>query len=69
MTSTGEKIRQLAPHWGVMFLLMLAVLAVVERLVGPVGFVPSMVLVFAVAFGYPIAARALGVAPPVWQRP
>lgn len=68
MTSTGEKIRQLAPHWGVMFLLMLVVLAVVERFVGPVGFVPSMVIVLAVALGYPIVARALGVAPPLWQR-
>ncbi|MFO8116457.1 MAG: hypothetical protein R6U01_14060 [Halorubrum sp.] len=68
MTSTREKIRQLAPHWAVMFLLMMAVLTLVERVVGSVGFVPSVALVVAVAAAYPFVVRALGVAPPVWQR-
>jgi hypothetical protein len=68
MTGTAEKVRQLAPHWGVMFVAMLAVLALVERVLGSLSLLPSMLLVVAVAFGYPILARALGVAPPVWQR-
>lgn len=68
MTSTREKIRQLAPHWAAMFLLMIAVLTLVERVVGSVGFVPSVALVVAVAVAYPFVVRALGVAPPVWQR-
>lgn len=69
MVSTAEKIRQLAPHWGVMFLVMFVALALIERIVGDIGFLPSMVLIFAIAFGYPFVVRALGVAPPVWRRP
>jgi len=51
-----------------MFLLMIAVLTLVERAVGEVGVVPSVGLVIAVGVGYPYAVRALGVAPPVWRR-
>jgi hypothetical protein len=69
MSSTGAKVRQLAPHWAAMFLLMIAGLTLVERIVGPLGLVPSVALVLAVGIGYPYAVRALGVAPPVWQRP
>lgn len=69
MADTAGKIRQLAPHWGVMFVLMFVMLAVVERTVGPPSLLLSLVLVFAVAFGYPLLVRALGVAPPVWQQP
>lgn len=68
MTSTAEKIRQLAPHWGIMFVAMFVTLAVVQRYFGDLGFLPSMVLVLVVAFAYPFVVRALGVAPPVWQR-
>ncbi|WP_128905957.1 hypothetical protein [Halorubrum amylolyticum] len=68
MIETAEKVRQLAPHWGVMFVAMFVVLALVERVVGSLSVLPSMLLVFAVAFGYPVVVRALGVAPPVWQR-
>jgi len=69
MTDTAEKIRQLSPHWGAMFVVMFVVLAIVERVVGSLSFLASMLLVFVVAFGYPIVVRALGVAPPIWQRP
>lgn len=68
MTTTTEKVRQLAPHWGVMFALMLALLAVVERLAGEVPFWGSLLLVSVVAFGYPVVVRFLGVEPAVWRR-
>ena len=68
MTTTAEKVRQLAPHWAVMFVAMFVALALVERAVGGLGFVASMALVLTVAFGYPSVVRALGVAPPVWKR-
>ncbi|WP_144800115.1 hypothetical protein [Halorubrum depositum] len=68
MSSTAEKVRQLAPHWAAMFLLMIAVLALVERTVGEIGLVPSVVLVIAVAIGYPYVVRTIGVAPPLWRR-
>ncbi|ELZ40136.1 hypothetical protein C471_08200 [Halorubrum saccharovorum DSM 1137] len=51
-----------------MFVVMFVVLALVERVVGSLSFLPSMLLVFVVAFGYPVVVRTLGVAPPVWQR-
>ena len=68
MSSTAEKVRQLAPHWGVMFVAMFTALAVADRAVGGLGSVASMALVLVIAFGYPFVARAFGVAPPVWQR-
>ncbi len=61
-------MRQLAPHWAAMFLLMVAALSLVERVVGAPGLLPSAGVVVAVAIGYPCAVRALGVAPPVWRR-
>jgi hypothetical protein len=69
MSSPAEKVRRLVPHWAAMFLLMIAVLTLVERVAGAPGLLLSAGLVVAVAIGYPYVVRALGVAPPVWQRP
>jgi len=68
MSSATEKVRQLAPHWTVMFVAMFAALAVVERALGGLGLVASLLIVLAIAVAYPVVVRALGVAPPVWQR-
>ncbi|MGM0448062.1 MAG: hypothetical protein ACQERM_07405 [Methanobacteriota archaeon] len=68
MTSATEKVRQLAPHWAVMFVAMFVALAAVERLVGGLGLAASLGVVLVIAFAYPFVVRALGVAPPVWQR-
>lgn len=68
MTSVSETVRQLAPHWAVMFVAMFVALAAVERAGGGVGLAVSTVIVLAIAFGYPFVVRALGVAPPVWRR-
>jgi hypothetical protein len=68
MSTRAEKVRQLAPHWAVMFVAMFVALAVVDRVVGGLGTVASLALVLAIAFGYPFVVRALGVAPPVWRR-
>jgi len=51
-----------------MFVAMFVALAVVERAAGELGLALSLVLVLAIAFAYPVVVRALGVAPPVWQR-
>lgn len=67
MSSATEKVRQLAPHWAVMFVVMFVALAGVERVVGELGLAVSMVIVLVIAFAYPVVVRALGVAPPVWQ--
>ncbi len=68
MTSTAEKVRQLAPHWGVMFVAMFVSLALIESLVGQLALWQSLLLVLVIAFGYPIVVRKLGIAPEVWQR-
>ncbi|GAA0517754.1 hypothetical protein SAMN04488066_1289 [Halorubrum aquaticum] len=68
MNSLAETVRQLAPHWGVMFVAMLAVLAVAERVVDGVPLWASLLLVLLVAVGYPSFVRAVGVAPDVWKR-
>lgn len=68
MTSTSETVRQLAPHWGVMFVLMFGTLAIAEQFITTeIGFIPSIVLTLVIVLAYPTVARALGVAPPVWQ--
>ena len=67
MTSTTEKVRQLAPHWAVMFVVMFVALAGVERVAGGLGLAASLVIVFVIAVAYPVVVRVLGVAPPVWQ--
>ncbi|MFW6382665.1 MAG: hypothetical protein ACOCZD_01345 [Haloferacaceae archaeon] len=68
MSDWTERVRQLAPHWAVMFLLMIGVLAVIEAYVMELSFWQSLVVVFAIGLGYPPVVRRLGVAPPVWQR-
>ncbi|OYR58714.1 hypothetical protein [Halorubrum halodurans] len=68
MNSLAETVRQLAPHWGVMFVAMLSGLAVAERVVVGVPLWGSLLVVLVVAVGYPPVVRALGVAPEVWDR-
>ncbi|WP_066412834.1 hypothetical protein [Halorubrum aethiopicum] len=68
MNSLAETVRQLAPHWGVMFVAMLSALAVAERVVAAVPLWGSLLVVLVVAVGYPPVVRVLGVAPDVWER-
>lgn len=68
MTSAPAKVRQLAPHWVVMFVAMFLALEVADRALGGLGLAASLALVVAIAVAYPFVVRALGVAPPVWQR-
>ncbi|MDZ5813351.1 hypothetical protein U4E84_18640 [Halorubrum sp. AD140] len=68
MSSATEKVRQLAPHWAVMFVAMFVALAVVERVLGGLGLGASLLTVLIIAVAYPAVVRTLGVAPPVWQR-
>lgn len=68
MTSAPAKVRQLAPHWVVMFVVMFLALGAADRAFGGLGLVASLALVMGIAVAYPFVVRALGVAPPVWQR-
>lgn len=68
MTPLSETVRQVAPHWGVMFVTMLVALAVAENVVDGVPLWASLFLVLVVAVGYPPVVRAIGVAPDVWEQ-
>lgn len=69
MSDWKERVRQLAPHWAAMFLLMIGVLAAIEAAFQlELSFWQSLVVVFVIGFGYPPVVRRLGVAPAVWQR-
>lgn len=66
MTAITERVRQLAPHWAVMILVLFALFALFERAFGSIAFWQSLVIVAVIAFGYPSVVRYLGVAPEVW---
>lgn len=67
MPTLSEKVRQLAPHWAVMVIIMYALLAVIQIVYGQLSFWQSVLLVVFIAFAYPTAVRMLGVAPEVWD--
>ncbi|MUW13990.1 hypothetical protein GJ633_04405 [Halorubrum sp. CBA1125] len=68
MTSATKTMRELAPHWAVMFLVMMLGLGAVDRYLGDAGLLPALALATVVAFGYPALLRRFGLAPPAWQR-
>lgn len=67
MTSTVERLRQLAPHWAVILVIVFVSFTLIENTVGPLELWQSLVVVAVIAFGYPIVVRSLGVAPEIWQ--
>jgi len=67
MTSTVERLRQLAPHWAVILVVVFVTFALIETTVGQLALWQSLVVVAVIAFGYPIVVRSLGIAPEIWQ--
>lgn len=67
MTSLRQKIRQLAPHWAAMFVLMILFVAIGESVVGSLSIWHSTAVIVATAIVYPTAVRYLGIAPETWQ--
>jgi hypothetical protein len=62
-----DKLLELAPHYLAMLLLVFVVLAVVQAIVGEVGFWVELAIVIVVVFAYrPIVLR-LGVGPRAWK--
>lgn len=62
-----NQIIELVPHYLAMLVLIFLVLAGVRVTVGEVGFWIELLLVIAVALGYPALVRQLDVAPSMWE--
>jgi len=58
--------KQLAPHWAVMLVGILAAFTLFETFVTALTTWSALAIVFVIAFGYPMVAVRLGFAPPVW---
>ena len=61
-------LRQVLPHYVVMFLLAIGSLLVVESAVGNVGLIVEFAVILVVLFAYRTAALRFGFAPEVWKR-
>jgi len=62
-----DGLKELAPHYVALMILVVLVLSVTQAVVGEVGFWMELVIVLAVVFAYrPIVIR-LGVAPSGWK--
>ncbi len=62
-----DHLLAVAPHYVALFLLLAGVLAVVDVLVGPLGFWAELAVVVAIAFLYRPLVLRLGVAPEPWR--
>lgn len=63
-----DRLREVAPHYIAMLLLVFLVLAVVRTGVGEIGFWTELVIIAVVVFAYrPIVIR-LGIAPSAWEQ-
>lgn len=63
-----EKLLELAGHYLVLLIVVFAVLAVIRRTLGDIGFWPELAVVVVIAFLYRPAVKALGVEPEMWKR-
>jgi len=61
-------LRQVLPHYVVMFLLSIGSLLVFESVAGNVGLFVEFAIILVVLFAYRTAALRFGFAPEVWKR-
>lgn len=63
-----DRLLEVAPHYVAMIVLVYLVLAVVEAVVGSLGFWTELVLIAAVVFAYRPLVMRLGVGPSAWEQ-
>lgn len=63
-----DRLLEVAPHYVAMIVLVYLVLAVVEAVVGGLGFWTELVLIAAVVFAYRPLVMRLGVGPSAWEQ-
>ncbi|MBX0323165.1 hypothetical protein EGH21_09005 [Halomicroarcula sp. F13] len=62
-----NRLKELAPHYVAMFVLVFLVLAVVRALVGEIGFWTELAVIVVIVFAYrPVVVR-LGIGPSGWE--
>ena len=62
-----DGLKELAPHYAVLMILVFLVLTAVQAVVGEIGFWMELAIVLVIVFAYrPIVVR-LGVAPSGWN--
>ncbi len=62
-----DKIRQLAPHYLAMLVVVFLVVSVLRSFVGEIRFLVEFAVILVIVFLYPFAVRRLGYAPSVWE--
>lgn len=67
MESYTDRLRQLAPHYLVMVVLILVVLTAADMFFGELRFAYRLLLAAATAIAYPLLLRRLDRAPEPWQ--
>ena len=61
-----ERLKEIAPHYIAMFVSIFLVLAVIEALVGEIGFWIEFAIIMLVVFAYRPIVRRLGIGPSGW---
>ncbi len=67
MAGFREQMRQLAPHYAVLIVIMFGALLLLESVYPDLHFVGRIAVAFGIAIAYPIVLRRLDMAPEVWQ--
>jgi fatty-acid desaturase len=62
-----DRLKQLAPHYAVMFLLVMLVLTVVQSFVGEIELWLRFAIVIVIVFSYRPVSLRLGFAPDAWK--
>jgi len=62
-----DELLELGAHYAVLFVLVLAVIAVVGEVVGGVGFWVRLVVIVVMVFAYRPVVLRLGIAPSAWE--
>lgn len=67
MASFGEDLRELAPHYLIVVILIFVALIAVDVFFEDVGFVWRVAVAVAIGLAYPLVLRQLDMAPEPWQ--
>lgn len=62
-----EQMRELAPHYVVLVVIMFAALLLVDQIYPDLHFIGRILIAFAIAVAYPLVLRRFDMAPEPWQ--